>query len=93
MQVPVALLGDDTGDEPFVGVVVEDNGIRHVFGIALLEEGAAVHFARRVGDRPGAENLAVEVYLYVVGLQLHTIVFDDTFGVELGFAFVDVDGY
>ena len=38
MEESIALLCDYTGDEAFVGIIVEDDGVGHVFGIALLEE-------------------------------------------------------
>ncbi len=93
MEEAVALLGDDSGDDAFVGIVVEDYGVGHVFVFVLLEEGFTDGFAVGVGDGTGTEYLAVEIYTYVVGFQFHAVVFDDAFGVELCFVFVNVDGY
>ena len=89
----VALLGDDTGDDAFAGVVVEGDGVGHVFVVALFEEGTADYFAVGVGNGLCIEYLAVEVDVNGFGFEFHAIIFDDTLRVELGFAFVDVDGY
>ena len=93
MEEAVALLGDDTGDDAFAGVVVEGDGVGHVFVVALFEEGAADYFAVGVGNGLCIEYLAVEVDMNGFGFEFHAIIFDDTLRVELGFAFVDVDGY
>ena len=92
VEETVALLGDDAGDEAFVGIVVEDDGVRHVFVLALFEEGPAVDLASGVGDGTGAEYLLVEVDTYIVGFEFHAVIFDGAFGEELCLAFVDVDG-
>ena len=92
VEESVALLGDDTGDEAFVGVVVEDDGVGHVFIVALLEEGASSGFATGVGHGLCIERLLVEVHPDFVGLEFHSVIFYNTFVVQLGLAFVDVDG-
>ena len=92
VEKPVALLGDDAGDKAFVGVVVKDNGVGHVFVVALLKERSAGGFAVGVGHGLGGERLFVEIDTNVVGRQLHSVIFYDPFVVQLGLAFVDVDG-
>ena len=92
VEESVALLGDDTGDEAFVGVVVEDDGVGHVFIVTLLEEGASGGFAAGVGHGLCIERLLVEVHPDFVGLEFHSVIFYNTFVVQLGLAFVDVDG-
>ena len=87
-----ALLGDDTGDETFLGVVVKDNGVGNVFGIALFEIGAAGGVVGRIENGLGTKELAFEIHTNVVGGEFHSVVFDDAFGVELCFAVFDVDG-
>ena len=92
MEESVALLGDDARDETFVGVVVEHDGVGHVFIVALLEEGAAGGFAIGVGYGLCIERLFVEVHSDFVGLEFHSVIFYNTFVVQLSLALVDVDG-
>ena len=68
MQEAFALLGDDTRDDALLGVVVEGNGVCHVFGVALLEERPADRFAVGIGDMLGIKHLGVEIDPYLVGL-------------------------
>ena len=48
MEKAIALLGDDTRDDAFLGDIVKGNRIGHVLGIAFFEVGDADRFAGRV---------------------------------------------
>ena len=76
MQKAFALLSDDAGDDALLGEIVEDDGVRHILGVALLEEGPADGLAIGVGDMHGIEYLGVEIDTYLVGLQFHALVFN-----------------
>ena len=90
-QESFSLLRDDSGNETFLGPIVEGDGIGNVFGIALFEEGTSADFPAAVGHRPCIEHLPVEVDLDVVGFEGHVVVDDAAVVVELRPSLADVE--
>ena len=84
MQVAVALLGNDALYDALLRVVVEGDGVGMVFGLGLLEVGAAVHLVGRVAGAVGVQGLVLEVDFHAVGVEGHVVVVDMSFGVEVG---------